>query len=97
MNDVTSTWVSMAFAPDAKTLVLVTPDGSVFFWNLATLREIIREKNLAGNYSTAKFSANGEYLALPLTLRRAPPLAEIEAKERANAEKKLAAAREVGK
>jgi WD40 repeat protein/serine/threonine protein kinase len=81
--DVTSTWGHMAFAPDGKTLVLVTSDSTVIFWNLATRREITREENLAGNYMEAKFSANGEYLALPLTLRRAPPLEEIEAKERA--------------
>src|SRR4029079_17994967 len=65
VNDVTSQWVSMAFSPDGKTLVLVTDDGSVFFWNVATLREIMKEEELAGNYSAAKFSANGEYLALP--------------------------------
>jgi WD40 repeat protein len=97
VNDVISTGVSMAFAPDGKTLVLATNDGSVFFWNVATLREIMMEENLAGNYSTAKFSANGEYLALPWTLRRAPLLAEIDAKEKANAEARLAAAREAGK
>jgi WD40 repeat protein len=99
MNDVTSAWgwVDMAFAPDGKTLVLVTADISVFFWNVATLREIIKEENFAGNYVGAKFSANGEYLSLPLTLRRAPPLAEIEEKERAKAEDRLAAAREAGK
>jgi hypothetical protein len=55
------------------------------------------EENLAGNYSTAKFSANGEYLALPLTLRRAPPLAEIEATEQANAQVRLEAAKETSK
>jgi WD40 repeat protein/serine/threonine protein kinase len=87
VNDVISTEVHMAFAPDGKTLVLATNDGSVFFWNVATLREIMMEENLAGNYSAAKFSANGEYLALPLTLRRAPPLAEIDATERAKAGK----------
>jgi hypothetical protein len=87
----------MAFAPDGKTLVMATNDGSMFFWNVATLREIMREENLAGNYSTAKFSANGEYLALPLTLRRAPPLAEIEAAERAKAQDGSAAAKEAGK
>ena len=87
----------MAFAPDGKTLVLATNDGSVFFWNVATLREIMMEDNLAGNYSTAKFSANGEYLALPLRLRRAPLPAEIEAKERAKAQDRLATAREAGK
>jgi WD40 repeat protein len=97
VNDITSPGVSLAFAPDGKTLVLATNDGSVFFWNVATLREIMTEENLAGNYSTAKFSANGEYLALPLTLRRAPPLAEIDAKERSKAQDRLAAAKEAGK
>jgi WD40 repeat protein len=97
VNDVTSTLVVMAFAPDGKTLVLATDDGSVFFWNVSTLREIMMEENLTGYYSAAKFSANGEYLALPLTLRRAPPLAEIDAKERANAERRLAATKEAGK
>jgi WD40 repeat protein len=84
--DTTSDWgAPMAFAPDGKTLVFVTIDGTVFFYNLATQREILKEDNLAGNYLAAKFSANGEYLALPLTLRRAPPIEEIEAKERAKA------------
>jgi WD40 repeat protein len=74
---------SMAFAPDGKTLVIVTYDETVSFWNLATLQEIMREENLAGNYGEALFSPNGEYLALPLALRYAPSLAEIDAKERA--------------
>jgi serine/threonine protein kinase/WD40 repeat protein len=97
VNDITSTRVSMAFAPDGKTLVLATNDGSVFFWNVATLREIMTEENLGGNYSTAKFSANGEYLALPLTLRRAPPLKEIDEQERSRAQERLAATKEAGK
>jgi WD40 repeat protein/serine/threonine protein kinase len=97
VNNVTSTWASMAFAPDGKTLVLATNDGSVFFWNVATMREIMMDENLAVNYSTAKFSANGEYLALPLRLLRAPPLAEIEATERAKAQRGLAALKEASK
>jgi WD40 repeat protein len=75
--------LSMAFAPDDKTLVLVTYDATVSFWNLATLQEIVREQNFAGNFGSALFSPNGDYLALPLELRHAPSLAEIEAKERA--------------
>jgi WD40 repeat protein/serine/threonine protein kinase len=93
MNDVTSTWGNMTFAPDEKALVFVDSDETVIFWNLATRREIIREENLAGRPWIPKFSANGEYLALPVTLRRAPPLEEIEATERANAQDRLAAAR----
>jgi WD40 repeat protein len=92
-KDVAATWGHMAFAPDGKTLLLVTSDATVVFWNLTTRREIIMEENFAGNYDSAKFSENGEYLALPLTLRRAPPLAEIEAKEKASAEARLAAAK----
>jgi hypothetical protein len=65
----------------------------VFFLNLATLEE----ENLAVRFPRAKFSANGEYLALQSALRRAPPLAEIEAKEKSNAEARLAAAKESGK
>jgi WD40 repeat protein/serine/threonine protein kinase len=79
-NDVTAGWGNLAFAPDGKTLVLVTSDSTVIFWNVTTLREVMKEENLAGNYMSAKFSGNGEYLALPLTLRHAPPLEEIEAK-----------------
>jgi WD40 repeat protein len=97
MNHVTSTWGHMAFAPDGKTLVLVDSEETAIFWNLATGREIVMEENLAGTPWTPKFSANGEYLALPLTLRRAPPIAEIEAKERARAQERLAAAKEAGK
>jgi WD40 repeat protein len=93
INDVTSTWGNMTFAPDGKTLVFVDSDETVIFWDLATRREIIKEQNLAGIPWIPKFSANGEYLALPLTLRRAPPFEEIEAKERANAQDRLAAAR----
>jgi hypothetical protein len=89
MNHVTSTWGNMAFAPDGKSLVLVDSEETAIFWNLATGREILMEENLTGTPWTPKFSANGEYLALPLTLRHAPPLAEIEAKERANAKDRL--------
>jgi hypothetical protein len=87
----------MAFAPDGKTLVLVDSEETAIFWNLATRREIIMEENLSGTPWTPKFSPNGEYLALPLALRRAPLLEEIEAKERANTEDRLAAARKAGK
>jgi serine/threonine protein kinase/WD40 repeat protein len=82
MNHVTSTWGHMAFAPDGKTLVLVDSEETAIFWNLATGREIIMEENLAGTPWNPKFSANGEYLALPLALWRAPSLEAIEAKER---------------
>src|SRR5262249_10549769 len=75
--------LSVAFAPDGKTLVVVTYDETVSFWNLPTLEEIMREDNFAGNFGSAIFSPNGEHLALPLGLRHAPSFAEIEAKERA--------------
>jgi WD40 repeat protein len=97
MNDVTATWGSFAFDPAGKTLVFVSIDETVLFWNLATLQEIFKEENLGGNYGGPKFSANGEYLALPLSLRRAPLMAEIEARERAIVEDRSAAARERGK
>jgi hypothetical protein len=97
MKEMTSSWGSIAFAPDGKTLVFVADDGIVCFWNLATQREILTEEYSGGLYARAKFSADGEYLALPLTLRRAPSLAEIETNEKANAEARLAAGREAGK
>jgi serine/threonine protein kinase/WD40 repeat protein len=97
MNHVTSTWGNMAFAPDGKTLVLVDSEETAIFWNLATRREIIMQENLAGTPWNPKFSANGEYLALPLALWRAPSLEVIEAKERANAQDRLATAKEAGK
>jgi WD40 repeat protein len=97
MKEMTHDWRSMAFAPDGKTLVLVDSEATVFFWNVATLREITMEEKLAGNYLRAKFSPNGEYLALPLTLRRAPLLAEIEMKERAKAKDRMAEAKDAGK
>jgi serine/threonine protein kinase/WD40 repeat protein len=86
---------SVAFAPDGRTLVAVTTDAVVLFWNTATWEEITRETSYEypASGGVAVFSSNGEWLALPgqqisedlrsILLWHAPTLAEIDATERA--------------
>jgi serine/threonine protein kinase/WD40 repeat protein len=81
---------AMAFAPDGRTLVTVSWDSTIKFWHLATGRELFTFDQFRRVGFSARFSANGEYLAVngdngqgkpELMLWRAPSWEEITAFE----------------
>jgi eukaryotic-like serine/threonine-protein kinase len=81
---------AMAFAPDGKTLVTVTWDSTIKFWHLATERELFTVDQFRMVRWSARFSPNGEYLAVngedgfgqrQLTLWHAPSWQDIIAAE----------------
>jgi WD40 repeat protein len=54
----------LAFTPDGKTLVSVSSDGSLRFWNVSTQQELLAMKRIADPVQDLLFSPDGDWLIL---------------------------------
>src|SRR6266702_6519314 len=54
----------LAFTPDGKTLVSISSDSSLRFWNVSTQQELLAMKRIADPVQDLLFSPDGNWLIL---------------------------------